>query len=716
MQDGIDDAESEVVQDLLYIAAASQSVASSVVGLGWVQDGIDGTEAEAIAWINNIESAGVASSVVALGWVQDGVDDIEVEAIEEISYIAYEDAEVASSVVGLGWVQDGIDGTEAEAIAWINNIESAGVVSSVVALGWVQDGVDDVEVEAIENLSYIANEDAGVALSVVGLGWVQDGIEDAEAEAIEWMQNIHGTEVASSVVSLGWVQDGVDDIEVKAIEELSYIANEDADVALSVVSLGWVQDGVDRAEADLVDDFASIAVKDASAALWIVGMPFLETIEPPDVSAMASLRLLAAFDLASFQSVMSHPALRDGITNSLAPVVATLNGVAETTPGLLGVLLDPDRILLERRAITLPLSGEVVLYIVRTGSGAARSMELLERSVRGAEEYMGAPLPTNYIGLLYEDAVPGANAGTNFGTHIAVLPKYDVDDGSHEAQGAGSVIAHEVAHYYWSGNADWVDEGAADFMASIIEGARIGNPVGVTNNPCAHAANIAGLEMLGIARGDVEFGCNYSLGERLLVDLYRMLGDERFRQGFRDLYLASEVEDDADEYEGTRVAIEHVMEAFRSDDGAANTVTARWYDGTEPYDLSHLDTDPVDASLASINGRIDEAYIAASQDGPAVSAISAQDATGWVYLILKYSYSVSGQPREVPLEIVEHYEDGFEFDRRSDTLTARAQYIGGTSWYPVGSAPTQEWATGHYVVYVYAGERKVAEAEYEVTP
>ena len=42
----------------------------------------------------------------------------------------------------------------------------------------------------------------------------------------------------------------------------------------------------------------------------------------------------------------------------------------------------------------------------------------------------------------------------------------------HEAENAGSVIAHEVAHYYWSGNADWVDEGAADFMASIIEGAR----------------------------------------------------------------------------------------------------------------------------------------------------------------------------------------------------------------------------------------------------
>ena len=381
--------------------------------------------------------------------MQDGIDDAESEVVQDLLYIAAASQSVASSVVGLGWVQDGIDGTEAEAIAWINNIGGAGVASSVVALGWVRDGVDDVEVKAMEDLSYIAYEDAELASSVVALGWVQDGIDGPEADAIHWTQNIQGAEVASSVVALGWVQDGVDDVEVEAIENLSYIANEDADVALSVVSLGWVQDGVDRAEADLIDDFASIAVKDASAALWIVGMPFLETIEPPDVSAMASLRLLAAFDLASFQSVMSHPALRDGITNSLAPVVATLRGVAKTNPALIDVLLDPGRVHLERRDITLPLSGEVVLHIIRTGSGAARSMELLERSVRGAEEYMGAPLPTNYVGLLYEDAVSGASAGTNCGTHIAVLPKYDVDDGSHEAENASPVIAHEVAHYYW---------------------------------------------------------------------------------------------------------------------------------------------------------------------------------------------------------------------------------------------------------------------------
>ena len=191
-------------------------------------------------------------------------------------------------------------------------------------------------------------------------------------------------------------------------------------------------------------------------------------------------------------------------------------------------------------------------------------MDLLEHSIRAAEEYMGSPLPTRYVGLLYEDAVSGSFAGTNFGTHIAILPKYDIDDGSHEASSSGSTMAHEVAHYYWSGNADWVDEGAADLMASIIEGTRTGQQIGVTNPPCGHARSIAELEELGVSRGDAEFRCNYSLGERLFVDLHRTLGDGRFRQGFRALYLASEVEDDADRLRGTSVGIEHVGEAFRS--------------------------------------------------------------------------------------------------------------------------------------------------------
>ena len=524
-----------------------------------------------------------------------------------------------------------------------------------------------------------------------------------------WLEQEH-PQLAAAIKNLSWARDSIDDRESEVIQRLLYIAARSATVASSVASLGWMQDGITEDEAKAIQEIYYIAYADAEGALWIVGMPFLAAIEPPDVSALDSLGSLANFRPEAFAGVMSHAALRDGITDEEAPIVATLNGVAKTNPGLIGVLLNPSRVLLERRIITLPLSGGVILDIIRTAPGAARSMSLLEHSVREAEAFMGVPFPTKHVILLYENAVTASFAGTNFGTHIASLPKYDSDDDSHEAAYAGNHTAHEVAHYYWSGNKDWIDEGAANFMAAIIENARTGRPLGVDDFPCAYADSIAELESLSVVRGDSAFNCNYALGERLFLDLHHTLGYERSRQGFRALYLASESEDDAE------LGIQHVREAFRSNDAAVSAVIARWYNGTRAYDLSRLDRRPVNSRLPSINGRINKAYITTRENGPAVSTFSAQHVTDWVYLTLKYSYNVSGAKREVPVEIVEYYEDGFEIRRQSDKITAESRYIGGTQWREVGFRPSRKWAPGRYWVYVYAGGRKVAEAQYRVTP
>ena len=138
--------------------------------------------------------------------------------------------------------------------------------------------------------------------------------------------------------------------------------------------------------------------------------------------------------------------------------------------------------------------------------------------------------------------------------------------------------------------------------------------------PCKQHLRVAGSWRL--SEVTLSFRCNYSLGERLFVDMHRTMGEERFQQGFRALYLASEVEDDADNLRGTSMGVEHIREAFRSDDGAESAVIARWYDGTGAHDLSRLDTTPVDPSLSSINGRIDEAHVSMRTDSPAESTFS----------------------------------------------------------------------------------------------
>ena len=76
----------------------------------------------------------LASSIEQLGWIQDGVDGVESEAVQDLLYIAVVSRPVASSIVSLGWMRDGIDDVEAGAIRWMNNMKSAEVASSVVPL------------------------------------------------------------------------------------------------------------------------------------------------------------------------------------------------------------------------------------------------------------------------------------------------------------------------------------------------------------------------------------------------------------------------------------------------------------------------------------------------------------------------------------------------------------------------------------------------------
>ena len=361
-------------------------------------------------------------------------------------------------------------------------------------------------------------------------------------------------------------------------------------------------------------------------------------------------------------------------------------------------------------------------------AGAARSMDLLEHTVRTIEEFMGEPFPVRYVGILFKDAVHATegSAGTNFGHVIAQRARYDVDDGSRDAHWLPSLMSHEVAHYYWRGNETWIDEGAATFMEFIVENARTGAPLAADRHPCAYYDNLGELDRANPVNPGgsywAEFGCNYSLGERLFLDLYRTLGRDQFQQGFRNLYRA---------LKGRSVygGIDEVEAAFKTDAGpevvaAVDTVINRWYHGTEPYDDSHLDDGPVDYSLPSIEGRIEDAFISLDQEWPAdlssrthrITLAELDELDGWVRLYLKFGLSITAADRAIPLTYVQYYEDGVTF--RSRVVSHTFEGSRTSRWWRVsiGYSPGRKWATGTYGVMVYDGERKVAQVEYEVVP
>ena len=201
----------------------------------------------------------------------------------------------------------------------------------------------------------------------------------------------------------------------------------------------------------------------------------------------------------------------------------------------------------------------------------------------------------------FANATSPGYAGTNYGSNIVIQQQYDVDDGSNEANYLPATIAHEVAHYYWSGNSDWIDEGMANLLETKAEHARTGKQIAATTQPCSAFDNIAQLDRAKLSLETPDYTCNYALGERLFIELLDALGSSAFSNALQNLYLESTVED-SNPTAGTKVGIKEIRRLFGKTAGGA-TVIRRWYDGNRT--LRHQPHRPVatDVEVAHHPGR-----------------------------------------------------------------------------------------------------------------
>ena len=279
---------------------------------------------------------------------------------------------------------------------------------------WVVDGVSATEAYLIGNLGSIANASPAAAASVIALPWLADGVSDTEADFIDSLERI-GTYLdrkygksaqdvlaaVESVIALAWVADGVSDSEAKVISRLRFmVIYGAAEMVERVIALAWIADGVSDSEASAVYSLSRMIYDDVDATMRVMAMPFLQTLEDTDVAALDSLGRMDADQLAD---MLSRPMLKDGISDDEAPIVSMLSTVLRYAPDRVDRLLDSNAATVERRTVELPLAGEVDLVIIRPYlGGAKRSMDLLENAVREAENLMGEPFPTQYVGLLFE--------------------------------------------------------------------------------------------------------------------------------------------------------------------------------------------------------------------------------------------------------------------------------------------------------------------------
>ena len=459
--------------------------------------------------------------------------------------------------------------------SWLRQ-EDPNIYRAILELGWVSDGISSHESDPVQALIYLGINEPTIADVLMRMNWMTDAVSEDEGWVITSLSDLayDVPEAAERIISMPWLADSVDTNESWAVSSLAGIALESHDSVSTIISSPWYADGISQDESLVLEMLGAISY-DTGAASRFVGMPFLDSIEPADHHALGSLAILGYEDPNEFDRVLSHPVLADGITNEETPIVTLLYDVRSTNPSLVDTILEPTSTSVEERDIELPLAGPVRLTIVRIQPGASRSMDLLEDAVRFAEDHMGEPLPTNFVLLFYADAVMPDYAGHNSGFNMTVHPDFDSDDDSDEAQHAPFILAHEVAHYYWNTSSQlWLDEGAAEVMSIIYGETTTSQEVwgAADTYPCAFAADLTGVERLTDTQAE---DCAYSLGTRFFLDLYRTLGEDEFRRGFRELYRMGM--DILDPEDPEARSIDHVRDAFSFSEAARDEIIPKWY-------------------------------------------------------------------------------------------------------------------------------------------
>ena len=432
--------------------------------------------------------------------------------------------------------------------------------------------------------------------------------------SIEYLENGQWLERATQIRQLPWVADGVEkheEIAVTALVKCGRFAPATFDALVAApdtkervnnktgFALGrlcdleaaypdiwgdfmrkeWVQDGLTEVEGMIIASLCAMifesAEHEASHRIWVdmINMPFLETVDSFDDTVVSVLARSGGGNGFGerFVETMSYPIFSDGISDEDARTIILLDIIENWRPdesgSLLSQLSDPD-LIVEERAIELPLAGETTLTIVRYRQPETPTMDFLERAVRFNEDYMGLPFPARWIVLYFDDEDSGVGIA-HHGSHIAMREELEIIGPGGWGVHLPYVLIHETGHTYSMSAPAWVVEGAANFLVYVSKREWVGPEAATkyaswTSPQCYQLANLAELEKLNTSPGDPFFSCNYEFGVQLFVELYLTFGAEAFQHGFRSLYLKSQAEDPSDNCAGTKLEICHLAAAFKS--------------------------------------------------------------------------------------------------------------------------------------------------------
>ncbi len=565
--------DSMILEGLARIAQTRRGALEELLSLPELQNGItDPLTATALLLILEREDSAAAAAIRELPWIADGITYIDhdrPDRTHNIDWVKDETLHVINFVelaqranksfwayLELPWIADGIQSIEREvAMSFrVMGIFEDEATARILKMPFLEtmEGDEERIIDFLVRLAF----DRGLS-QLLSSPRLEGGIKDGKFGTVALASlEIRDPEAAAALKELAWIQDGIDPSDQVGVHIMVFAATESGAVFRALLAKSWVQDGLTQDEPRVVETITQMAHSpggkgDEALALRILDMPFLQEVGGLDAWAVISLRDLSQLDDdAALQLLLSHPELRDGITDEWTDLVAPAF-FAQWNPALLPVLLDPEQPPVERRTISLPLAGEVRLSVIETegleagprfqrGEGAWEPLDLLDHVLRTHEEFVGLPHPATHtlllIGYITED-----KGGAHYGGGLIT-----------SRHRSAYVITHEAAHNWdmvpiWLYRPNiWMYEGAAEFLTSISERARTGAPLPRPRDSCRLANSIAELVRLELSYEEVyQSACHYTLGVAMYLDLYDNLGDAAFRRGFRSLILASQEENAA---------------------------------------------------------------------------------------------------------------------------------------------------------------------------
>lgn len=410
---------------------------------------------------------------------------------------------------------------------------------------------------------------------------------DGKLESLKngpWMK-YHHPQTFNIIEDLPWVKDELTEAEADTVQDLLNMAANDHQTLEIVLGLQWTGDHIAPPESKAIKHLMYLSYRDQEASRKVAEMPFMESITEADALLIDGLHSLWHRGILS--EFMNHPTVADGINDD-----EIIYAIATTTiedSSQFGKVLNPDNAKTQTLQTASSRTPNLNISIVRPGATKVTdSIKVIEDAVRYVEDAMDLQMPTNHVILLMDDTgvIPGY-AGTNYGQAIGYTRKGENgSDWDNAAFKAGMV--HEVAHYFWTGNESWVDEGIADTIEhNYVRDFGLPSEMLISQRGECSLNTLQELSTINPELGDPHHKCSYYLGQRLFLELQNLQGEQEFRSGLIDLYHMSQSIRENDGQAG----LTEVQEAFPQQ----RDVIAKHWTGKAPATLTAQAATPTSA-------------------------------------------------------------------------------------------------------------------------